>query len=401
MGIWLAEKLIEDEQKKFENLQKIPRVIFCRSLWGSQSINRFLMLVIHFQSLIYLLAFHANFLMKFSCQIYLFSILYCQIHIKHRGLMRMKNFTLTALATTAALSCAAFLPADTTMVQLGVGYRQDSITLNIKERGNINPRAKSDRHFKNLEIVTLGTQLRSTLGCSDAYVRGSFDWGWVVDGDVRDQLSIEDFDSNPHQFHHAGYSVEGDFLNTTVHNDVKESSYVWDFDVAFGYPFHCGCEDHFTIAPVVGFAINHQHLKVKGRTAFSDVSFSSSEREEFDLKTTCKRNSNFRANWWGPYLGFDFVYNSPDCWNLYGAFEFHFGRARRVANSHTEREYIDSFRRTKIFYGPLFRLGTYYMLCENWYVDASVAYQKYFSDTNRDKISWSSGSVRVDLGYIF
>ncbi len=41
------------------------------------------------------------------------------------------------------------------------------------------------------------------------------------------------------------------------------------------------------------------------------------------------------------------------------------------------------------------------MLNENMYVDASIAYRKYFSDTNRDDISWSSGSVRLDLGYIF
>jgi hypothetical protein len=306
-------------------------------------------------------------------------------------------FNLAAVATTVLLSCAALLPADISMIQAGVGYRQDSITLNIKERGSVNPRAKADRHFKNLEIVTVGTQLRSTLGCCDAYVRGSFDWGFVVDGDVRDQFKVENVDKIE-QFHRSGYIAQGDYLRNTIHNDVKTSSYVWDFDLAFAYPFECGCET-FKVAPVIGFALNHQHLKIKGRTAFDDVSFSSSSDDSCGKDEG--RHSNFRANWWGPYLGLDFIYNSPDCWNLYGAFEFHFGRARRLANSHTDSEYIDSYRRTKVFYGPLFRLGTYYLLCENWYIDASVAYKKYFSDTNRDKISWSSGSIRIDLGYIF
>ncbi|MBA3603372.1 MAG: hypothetical protein H0W50_06980 [Parachlamydiaceae bacterium] len=309
--------------------------------------------------------------------------------------MRRTIFNLAAVATTALLSCAALLPADITMIQVGVGYRQDSITLNINERGSVNPRAKSDRHFKNLEIVTIGTQFRSTLGCCDAYVRGCFDWGFVVDGDVREQLKVEDRDTVD-QFHRSGCIVEGDFRKSVVHNDIRRSSYVWDFDVAFAYPFECGCET-FKLAPVVGFAVNHQHLRVKGRTAFNDASFNSFE----ELCHKDGRHSNFRSNWWGPYLGLDFIYNSPECWNLYGAFEFHFGRARRLANSHTDREYIDGYRRTKTFYGPLFRLGTYYMLNENMYVDASIAYRKYFSDTNRDDISWSSGSVRLDLGYIF
>jgi len=319
--------------------------------------------------------------------------------------MRSKISKLAALATTTLLSCAALLPADTTFVQFGVGYRQDSITLNIKERGAVNPHAKSNRHFKDLEIVTIGTKLKSTFGCSDSYVRASFDYGFVVDGKVRDQLTLEDR-SEICQFHHAGYTVDGDYLNTTVHNNTKKSSYVWDIDVALAYPIQCGFDDFF-IAPAIGFTLNRQHLKVKGTTAFADATFSSTNHKHHHSSSSSSdcdregRGSNYRASWWGPWLGFDFAYNSEDCWNIYGAFEFHFGRARRLANSHTDRTYIDGYRRTKSFYGPLFRLGTAYMFCENWYVDANVSYQKFYSDTNRDHISWSSANVRVDVGYVF
>jgi hypothetical protein len=309
--------------------------------------------------------------------------------------MKSKFFKLTALATTTLLSCAAMLPADTTFVELGVGYRQDSITLNVKERGGCNPQAKANRHFKDLEIVTVGTRLKTTFGCSDAYLRASFDWGFVVDGKVRDQLTVTDR-NEVSQDCRSNHTVEGDYLSTTVHNRTKNSSYVWDLDIAFAYPMHCGCDD-FVVAPAIGFTVDRQHLKVKGTTSFCDQAFSSKSSSSDAQKG---HGSNYRASWWGPWLGFDFAYNSPDCWNVYGAFEFHFGRARRVANSHTNSN-IDQYHHTKTFYGPLFRLGTGYMFCENWYVDANVSYQKFFSDTNRDNISWASAKFVVDVGYVF
>lgn len=316
--------------------------------------------------------------------------------------MRSKIFKLTALATTTLLSCAALLPADTTFVQFGVGYRQDSITLNIKERGAMNPHAKSNRHFKDLEIVTIGTKLKSTFGCSDAYVRGSFDYGFVVDGKVRDQLTIEDR-CETRQFHHSGYAVEGEYVNTTVHNNTRKNSYVWDVDVAVAYPILCGSDD-FTVAPALGFALNRQHLKVRGSTPLPDATHLDGESELSSSLSHCdheRRNSSYRASWWGPWVGVDFAYNSPDSWNLYGSFEFHFGRARRLASSHTDRTYIDGYRHTKSFCGPLFRLGTAYILSENWYVDANVSYQRFYSNSVRDHISWASANLRLDVGYVF
>ncbi len=283
-----------------------------------------------------------------------------------------------------------------THVQIGAGYRQDSIKLNVKERGTLNPRAKSKRHFKDLEIVIVGAKIKNTLGCCNAYVRASFDYGFVLDGKVRDQVTLTDR-NEVEEFHHSGYATEGNFSRSTVHNTVKSSSYVWDFDVAFAYPINCGC-DELELAPAIGFTLNRQQLRVKGRTSFenaSNTSDSSSDCEDH------RRGSSFRTSWWGPWIGFDFAYNSPESWNVYGAFEFHFGRARRQVRAHTESQYFDSYRRTKNFYGPLFKLGTSYMFCENWYADASISYQKFFSHNNRDHISWASGQIRFDLGYVF
>lgn len=313
--------------------------------------------------------------------------------------MKKSIFSLTAVATPILLSCAMLLEADTTYIQGGIGYRQDSITLNIKERGSINPRAKSNRHFKDIEIVVLGGKIKSTLGSCDAYIRGSFDYGFVLDGKLRDGLLVEDRNELT-EFHHCGYTTEGEFLSSTVHNSIKNSSFVWDLDLALAYPIDCGC-DGVQFAPAIGFSLDRQQLRVKGTAALTDVDFSDSDIDTFGLSKTHGRRSSYRGSWWGPWLGFDFAYNSPDCWNVYGAFEFHVGRARRQVNSHTERKYIDHYSRTKTFYGPLFKLGTAYMFCENWYADANITYWKYFSNTNRDHVAWSSASIRLDLGYVF
>lgn len=313
--------------------------------------------------------------------------------------MNKSIFSLTALAAAAFMSCATLLNADTTYLQAGIGYRQDSISLNVKERNTVNTRAKSDRHFKDLEIVVLGGSIQSTLGDCSAYIRGSFDYGFVVDGNLRDQLLIEDRHELS-RIRHSGYTSEGEYLCSTVHNSVKSNSFVWDLDVALAYPINCGC-DNWQFAPAVGFSLDRQQLHVKGSAVYAECQFHDKDLDTYGLSKKHGRGSSYRGSWWGPWLGFDFAYNSPQCWNVYGAFEFHVGRARRQVNSHTDRQYIDNYSRTKTFYGPRFKLGTSYMLTENWYADASINYLKYFSNNNRDHVSWSSGSIRLDVGYVF
>lgn len=313
--------------------------------------------------------------------------------------MKKTIFTLTAMATAFLMSFATPLKADTTFIQGGIGYRQDSITLNVKERSSINPRAKSDRHFKDLEIFVLGGQLKSTLGSYDAYVRGSFDYGFVVDGKLRNSLLIQDR-NELFEFRRSGYTSEGEYLCSTVHNTVKDNSYVWDLNIAFAYPFSFGC-DGLQFAPAVGFSWDRQRLHVKGAPCQTNVELFQNDLENFGLTGARRGKSTYCGSWWGPWLGFDFAYNTATSWNVYGAFEFHFGRARRQTSSHTERDYIDQYRRTKAFYGPLFRLGASYMLTEHWYADAHVTYWKYFSSAHRDHLAWGSGSIRFDAGYVF
>jgi hypothetical protein len=317
--------------------------------------------------------------------------------------MNTRISNLSLFFATAALAISSALSAATTSLELGVGYRQDSISWDVKERGALNPRSRINLHFKDLEIVLLDAKVKSTFGCSESYVRAEFDYGWVVDGKCREQFESERRHHNTaHFLHHRGYVEKGEYLDIVLHNDVKNgNSFVWDFDIAFAAPFDLWCNSGFKLAPAVGFALNSQQLRVKDRVSNCDISVPRCDRQNFNIDGHRSGNSKFRTQFWGPWVGFDFTFVSEDCWNLYGEFELHFGRARRHRDSNLGNDYFDNYTRTKYFWGPLLKVGANYIFCENWFLDASLQYSKYFSDANRDHFDWASGAIRLDLGYLF
>lgn len=297
------------------------------------------------------------------------------------------SFMATALLL---LTSASPLAADTTNIQAGIGYRHDSIHLNLKDHSFANPRAKSKRHFKDLEILLLGTSVKTTLGCWDAYVRGSFDYGFVLDGKLKEKCTVKDAQAS-YKSNHEHVSV-GTYLESSEHNNLKSDSYVWDVDIAFAYPVPSGVEG-LEIAPAIGFSVDSQRFHVKNNKH-------SLCEETSDGKVYTHKRS-FRSCWWSPWLGFDFAYKTCDCLDIYGAFEFHVGKAHRKLQSNIKNDYFGNHKHSKTFYGPLFKLGTVYMFCENWYADANITYRKYFSETGRDHLTWASASVRLDVGYVF
>jgi len=321
--------------------------------------------------------------------------------------MKPKISKLPILLAAGLLSFAGVLSADATWLELGVGYRQDSITWNVKERGTLNPRTEVDLHFKDLEIFLINLRGKSTLGgCCDSYVRIDADYGWIFDGKCREKTEkTRRHQRDTREFRHGGYTEEGHYHSVVLHNDVKNgNSFVWDLDLGFAYPIEWGCSENFKIAPAIGFALNSQHIRVKDRSKYGEAihhSDSSDSDHHHRHYHTRKSGSHFRTQMWGPWVGFDFTYNNESFWNLYGEFELHFGRARRHRDSSLGNKYFDHYTRTKFFWGPSIKVGADYVFCECWYADASVQYSKYFSDANRDNFDWASASIKFDVGYLF
>lgn len=311
----------------------------------------------------------------------------------------MKTFIdkMCAIITLAAVTATGALAADTYGLQLGLGYRQDSIRWDMEESALINPRISSKLHFKDLEIVTLGAKFKGLVSQS-LYARCGFDYGWVCDGKLRQTLNIKKRE-DVNRFSHNGISVEGDYENIVVHNREHGNNYVWDLNFAFGMPFGCLC-DGFYVAPMVGFSYNRQHLKYHNRENIH-VHVSRHHAEVVPSGDCEHNNSRFNTGWWGPMVGLDLSYVSPECWSLFGELEVHFGRVERDRQSSTGVAFIDKYKRTKDFWGTTWRAGFNYIICDDWYLEGSISYARWMSHYNRDHIDWSSGGIRCDVGNLF
>jgi len=298
---------------------------------------------------------------------------------------------LTLLAAATAITGS--LAADQTSLSGGIGYRQDSLTWKSNGRSNVNPKTKSNLHFEDVEIVMLGFNGKTTFGHSNAYFKLGFDYGWIVDGRLREQLRV-DQQTRACQHLSGSYADSGKFLEAAVHNNVRRHSFVWDLDLKLGYPVQCIC-DTFSIAPTLGFMLNREQIRVHGHSPICDA------MDDFADENNPKHGSHYRFSAWGPYVGLDFAYALENCWSLYADLEVHFGRIRRDRDCDTDYAHIDRLQRTKSFWGPSIKVGANYVLCDSWIIDASVYYSKYVSCTNRDKFTWATGNIRLDLGTVF
>lgn len=302
---------------------------------------------------------------------------------------------LALLAATTTL--AGPISADTTSIQGGIGYRQDSLKWHTKSHSNVNPQTRSDLNFEDLEIVLLGTEFKTSFGSSEAFFKGGFDYGWIVDGRVREQLTvISQIRASQHA--RSGYKDRGEFRQVSVHNDVRRHSFVWDLDFTLGYPLHCWSET-ISVAPTLGFALNRQQIRVHGKTLLSDADIT--EFDDCPNENEKRHGSQFRTSFWGPYVGVNFVYSSPSCWDVYTELEVHFGRVRRDRDSHTSHDHLDHLGRSTSFWGPSIKVGASYPIADCLFLDASIYYSKFLSDCHRDEISWSTANIRLDLGYVF
>lgn len=310
------------------------------------------------------------------------------------------TFTLATLVTSLSGSINADIFDNGTFAfQGGIGYRQDSIVWKMDDLERVNPSAKSNLHFKDLEIFLIEAKFKGLIGCS-FYSRASFDYGWIFDGSLREELTVNHRHESGH-FHHNGLLTEGRFNRAVVHNKEKGNSYVWDFDIGFGIPFQCLC-DGFQIAPMVGFAYDRQQIQIGNKERIfvkSDPFFPQILCGEEIHHCTHPKNT-YRASWWSPWVGFDFSY-LVDCWSFFGEFELRFGRVERARNSSVGSEYFDRYSRTKCFWGTTTRLGANYEFSDNWYLEASVSYSHWASHEHRDTLYFSSGSARLDAGYMF
>jgi len=265
------------------------------------------------------------------------------------------------------LVVGSYANANTGQVNLEAGYRHDNI--NWKNRApSHDPVVSSSHRFEDLDIFQLGIDARTTVGCN-FYVRGNAYWGWILDGNYKNNLRTNFDDS-----YNSGlrFGFEGNRHN------VIDDKYVYGIGAAIGYPFYfCDCTT--VLAPVIGYAFDEQSVQFDGRRlGFRD---SCSDNTCGD----CCRQT-FNSRWYGPFVGVDFNYRPYcSCWNLYADLEFHWGDFKGRTNHDNYSEGIDHSFRSSDVRAWVFGAGAEYDLCNCWTVGVSVKFQDWRAHRNHEK----------------
>ena len=343
-----------------------------------------------------------------------------------RGDMKHVMKAFSALVLTTAVVLAGKAEANTSL-QFEVGYRSDDLHWAHRVPDAIRLNTKSKLQFKDLEIFQIGAKLKSTCG-ECVYYRIEGHYGWITDGTLRESDQIALPASGP-----LTPATQTCVVTPVLHNKAK-NKYAADFNIAFGYPIQqCWCTC-LQIVPTVGFSYDTIRINAKNRETVvgqlgeetagefnlhprcgscnrsqscgSSSSSSSSAVGQDDSSSSSSSccgfgSSKYRATVWGPWIGFDLAYCHQECWNVYGEFQFNFGRGRRDRSSCVGLYSIDNYRRTRSTYGFSAKVGSLYFFRCNWFIDGNLYYKRWYSDRSRDHLNWRQLGFNVGVGYVF
>ena len=379
----------------------------------------------------------------------------------------MRKIIVTVMASLLSCSVAsAFWPEATdSSLEIGVGYRVDSLKWKTKSRFDDSSssyysdssegpfRLESDLEWKNLNIWQIEGRGRY-ITCDNIYLRGSADYGWITSGKNTDKDKVG-FNSYGSDFEFA-------------HSHSKAKGHVYDVKVAVGYQFKL-CDDSFAITPLIGYSWQGIHLKDRHlRQTFAsfddgsssnytrakelnakqgsyysdyyydyysdyfssysdDYTFSPSYSSDYSSYSTSYGgdHSRYNARWNGFFIGFDFDYSFCCEWDLFGSYEFHWADYHAKAHWDLRPDLCNGFNHhVKNFYGQVFDIGVKWDFCECWTLALRGEFQWFWGDHGHDRakvahndfgdvktdcylkiplkdIRWDSAAVTLDIGMVF
>lgn len=308
---------------------------------------------------------------------------------------------------TFFVGSASYVNATMGEVNVLAGYRHDNVSWKTKTP-SCDPRFELNNRFRNIDIFQIGLEARTTLTCN-FYARAEATWGWILNGDFKQTGSV--FSQGRELFSGSSSADNFHFRRENEHRRNFDDQYVYDANIAIGYPFYfCDCTT--VLAPVIGYAVDVQEIDVwsNGLRLNKSDCF-----DHWSSNSGCCKNTFF-SRWYGPFVGVDFNYRpNHDCWNLYAAFEYHWGTFK--AKAHNQE---DDFRdRHADMSGWVVDFGADYDICNCWTVGIYLKFTDFaaskhhrscenFSDesdsgSGRSKFTarWNSYAVNLTVGRQF
>ncbi len=279
-------------------------------------------------------------------------------------------------------------------LDLGSGYRQDNFNWNISG-GESGPNVLSELKWKDLKMWEVYTKLKMTLPCH-FYIRLHADYGRICKGKNSDTDFLGNHKTQP-------FSLSYSKANK---GEV--------FDFSFGLAYLCNFfHERLKIAPLLGFSMHEQHLRMIHGNVVLDL---------FDplmVGSLPDLHNNYRARWYGPWMGLDVVFTLGENLELFATYEYHWAKYDGTGHWNLRTDFLDDFKHTGIGTGSLFSLGGFWNFCTRWNVGVTFQYQimrvcngedrVFFSDskgrtsasTRLNRVNWDAFSSLVNLRYCY
>lgn len=367
----------------------------------------------------------------------------------------MRKFAVTLMASLLSCSAAfAFWPEATdASLEVGVGYRQDTLEWKTHSRFDTGYFSGSDYGYsgfdgyddgnfyglpgsvgshlkwKDINIWTIDIRGRYVT-CDNVYLRGNADYGWVTSGKNTDR------DFARFNGYGNGYDNGGDYFDNNGSNSEFARSHskvkgnVYDVRLAVGYQFKL-CDDSFSIAPLIGYSWHGQHFRdnhlrqnfffndcddnfydnnfseARAQSYYYDYTFESYDVDSYSYDYSNSYSyggdhSRYHTRWNGPFIGFDFDYVFGCCceWDLFGGYEFHWAQYNAKAKWNLRTDLFDGFRHhAKDAYGHIFDIGVKWDFCECWTLALKGEFQWWWADKGHDRAKIAEchlGNVKTD-----
>jgi hypothetical protein len=283
-----------------------------------------------------------------------------------------------------------------TLLEMNTGYRVDDLDWNIA--GNLdgtNPNVFSELTWSDLEIFQVKAGMRAAINKA-IYVRGSFAYGWIFDGENRDS----DYQGNNRT---QEYSRS---VNKADDGDV------WDATLGLGYQFNL-LSDRLRLIPLGGYAYSEQNLRLTDGVQTLSLPPATQPLGPID-----NLDSTYETQWMGPWLGLDVWYQASEKFMLFGSFEYHWADYEAEAdwNLRPDLARPKSFEHDADGSGIVITVSGEYMLEGPWSLSFTANYQDWstdpgtdrlyladgtISDTRLNEVNWESYAILVGITYRF
>lgn len=305
----------------------------------------------------------------------------------------MKRGGFIFLKSCIIVICLFLLPVaeafaeDYGALDVGIGYRTDDINWNIA--GNLageSPNVLSELTWDDLQILQIETAVKASI--RRVYVRGLFDYGWILAGDNQD----------------SDYFGDNRTLEFSRSNNDAGDGQVFDASIGIGYTV---IDKKFKLTPLAGYSYHNQ--KLYATEGFQTIP---------PLGPFPGLKSTYKSEWYGPWLGVDVSHQFSKKFSMSGTFEYHWADYEGEGNWNlrTDLAHPVSFKHDADGDGIVAAVNAVYTPKGIWPITVEVKYQDWSTDpgidtvfaasgataqTRLNEVNWESLSIMIKASYYF